>query len=136
MKAVAAGAKLGGSDWKYGWPHKFYVEEIPDPEAGQLRRAGGISLGCDERGVPRTPSDADKARYTNWRQNEKYCWEGDLIMPAPATTGGKWYNHHLMDLAPETFAALSSMIDEKAQIRFLIQDGKLHYEAPYRGFQA
>jgi hypothetical protein len=25
LRLVAEGAKLGGSDWKYGWPHKFYV---------------------------------------------------------------------------------------------------------------
>ena len=22
--------KVGGSDWKYGWPHKFYIENIPN----------------------------------------------------------------------------------------------------------
>jgi hypothetical protein len=27
LTALARGATLGGSDWKYGWPHKFYVEK-------------------------------------------------------------------------------------------------------------
>lgn len=25
---LEAGGKLSGSDWKYGWPHKFYVHPI------------------------------------------------------------------------------------------------------------
>lgn len=25
MKVLGEGARLGGADWKYGWPHKFYV---------------------------------------------------------------------------------------------------------------
>lgn len=26
LQAVAQGARISGADWKYGWPHKFYVE--------------------------------------------------------------------------------------------------------------
>lgn len=26
MLVLKSGAKLRGSDWKYGWPHKFYIE--------------------------------------------------------------------------------------------------------------
>jgi hypothetical protein len=25
LAALAEGDRLGGSDWKYGWPHKFYL---------------------------------------------------------------------------------------------------------------
>ena len=25
LDAIASGATLSGSDWKYGWPHKFYL---------------------------------------------------------------------------------------------------------------
>lgn len=25
LRLLAGGARLGGSDWKYGWPHKFYL---------------------------------------------------------------------------------------------------------------
>lgn len=27
-EALAQGARLEGSDWKYGWPHKLYVHDI------------------------------------------------------------------------------------------------------------
>lgn len=30
------GAVLVGCDWKYGWPHKFYVENVPDTRVGQM----------------------------------------------------------------------------------------------------
>ena len=40
LKAVAAGAILEGADWKYGWPHKFYVRDIPNPIAGQQIKVG------------------------------------------------------------------------------------------------
>jgi hypothetical protein len=36
VRMLAQGATLGGSDWKYGWPHKFYVMGIPNPKAGVL----------------------------------------------------------------------------------------------------
>src|SRR5438132_848762 len=26
------GTRFSGSDWKYGWPHKFYID-VPNPEA-------------------------------------------------------------------------------------------------------
>lgn len=25
LRLLGEGARLGGSDWKYGWPHKFYL---------------------------------------------------------------------------------------------------------------
>jgi hypothetical protein len=30
---VAKGATIHGSDWKYGWPHKFYIEGTGQPGA-------------------------------------------------------------------------------------------------------
>lgn len=33
-KALLAGATLSGSDWKFGWPHKFYVSGVPRVNRG------------------------------------------------------------------------------------------------------
>ena len=30
LAGLEQGARLGGSDWKYGWPHKFYVYDYPN----------------------------------------------------------------------------------------------------------
>lgn len=32
LRLIEAGAEVGGSDWKYGWPHKFYVTTPSNPE--------------------------------------------------------------------------------------------------------
>lgn len=137
VKAIDAGAKLGGSDWKYGWPHKFYVSGIPDPGAGELRKMGKVNLGADwKTGLPREPTESDRARYPNWKQDEHGCWFVDLIEPAPATTRGKWYNTHLQDLEPATFAVVADILHQRAGIVFEMRAVGLHYSAPHRGYQA
>lgn len=40
LKAIADGAILEGADWKYGWPHKFYIRNVPNPIAGQQIKVG------------------------------------------------------------------------------------------------
>jgi hypothetical protein len=35
LKLFETGAYLSGSDWKYGYPHKYYVEKVPNPKFGQ-----------------------------------------------------------------------------------------------------
>lgn len=37
LTALQAGARLEMADWKYGFPHKYYVWDIPNPRAGELR---------------------------------------------------------------------------------------------------
>jgi hypothetical protein len=64
------GASLYGADWKYGWPHKYYVEGIPNPIAGKIVEIGG----------------------------EYYRGHKKPIMGAASpTTHAKWYNLHLND---------------------------------------
>src|SRR6267154_1870567 len=70
LKALQAGAIPRGSDWKYGWPHKFYIEGIPNPIAGQPAEVSSTY----KDGV-RTPT----------------------MGPAPAAVFAKWYNEHLQD---------------------------------------
>lgn len=134
VRVAAAGATIGGSDWKYGWPHKFYVDNIPNPVAGQMRRNGGVSVG--KYRLP-TLEDAQKEYpgYSNWRESKHDGWEADSIAPAPAKMQTKWYNEHMLDLGEEAFQLVASVILEKARIAFELKDGKLTYRAPYVGFQ-
>lgn len=39
LDQIRKGAKVGGSDWKYGYPHKFYVD-IPNPNPDEKRIVG------------------------------------------------------------------------------------------------
>jgi hypothetical protein len=36
LTILEAGGKLGGSDWKYGWPHKFYVKGAKGQHLGKF----------------------------------------------------------------------------------------------------
>ena len=133
--------KLGGSDWKYGWPHKFYVRNVPNLLAGQMVKIGSTSLPTGKE-----PSGDDRARYTNWRQEARYGgmgWEADLLQPAPAFAHAKWYNEHLMDAgySDAAWQLLADLLEQHAHIRFereSQEDGsfRVKYRAPYRGYQA
>jgi len=108
--AMKAGvARLGGSDWKYGWPHKFYVYGIPNPKAGQT-----VEIGSSYENRVNTP----------------------IMGAAPQFLHAKWYNEHLTDLSPECFSAMAELLHNKSRILFTKKDGKLAYSAPYAGFQA
>jgi len=118
------GIHVGGSDWKYGWPHKFYIDGIPNPAVGQeyvIYTYGG------ER--------ADESvEYTN-HHGEKGWRRVHSRNTCPSTTRAKWYNEHLTDLAPETFEVMAALLETHSRIKFYLVDGKLHYSAPFRGFQ-
>lgn len=115
----AKGVRVGGSDWKYGWPHKFYIDGIPNPVAGQ-RTATYMSTG--------TPNSRERTLYS----------EGT----APATQRAKWYNDHLqeiLDLDHDTFTEFARVLSLHSGVtwRALEKDGRLvvGYSAPYAGYQ-
>ncbi len=114
VRVVEAGAKLGGSDWKYGWPHKFYVDNIPNPLAGQTVEMGSRSQSVN--GAVTTEP---------------------IMGPAPEHTMAKWYNDHLEDSGydDEALKKLTETLSMHAGIAFEIRDGKLHYKAPFHGYQ-
>lgn len=107
---------LGGSDWKHGWPHKFYVSGIPNPTAGKLSQYGTHSY-ADEHGK---------------RHEEK------LMGHEPATIEGKWYNYHILDQGYDDDALnlLLSLLSEHSLITFITGDDRgLRYQAPFTGYQ-
>jgi hypothetical protein len=71
-----ASVALDEADWKYGWPHKFYIEGIPNPLVGVMT--------------------VTSARYTRDEDgNEKV--ELGPATPERPTIGHKFYNEHLSD---------------------------------------
>lgn len=94
----AGGIKLDLADLKYGWPHKFYVEGIPNPLAGQQ-----VKCGSNADGSP-------------------------MMGPAPAEAFAKFYNDHLLDEGydEEAKAALFAAIRLLGGVRFEAceRDGK------------
>lgn len=114
LEALRNGATMHGSDWKYGWPHKFYVEGLPNTLAGQTVKVGGTS------GI------RDGVRF-----------DGPIMGVASAHCTAKFYSEHLLDegYGEEERATLIRALETHTGIRFQIVDGKLKYAAPHYGYQ-
>lgn len=115
IAAIDAGAQLGGSDWKYGWPHKFYLMNIPNPNKDRQAEIGGISQ-WDEA----TQASVFTASYG-----------------AEGNFHAKWYNVHLQDAYDdEARARILARIKAASHIEFAFDaDGRMKYSAPYQGYQ-
>lgn len=114
LAALDAGAELHGSDWKYGWPHKFYIENIPNPNRDAVAEIGMKSYpGPDGEPVH------------------------ESIMGPQGNFNSKWYNVHLTDQGydEESRAALMKRLSEASGIEWVIDEGKLSYRAPHFGYQ-
>lgn len=114
LSALSTDAQLGGSDWKYGWPHKFYVE-IPNENRDRQAEIGGKSYFDEEKG---------ESVY-----EPTYGAEGDFH--------AKWYNVHLQDQGydDEALEALLRRLTETSGIEWGVTEGKVWYKAPHFGFQ-
>jgi hypothetical protein len=101
-------ATMHGSDWKYGFPHKFYVD-VPNPKAGQMVEKGWRSY--TEDGVHK---------------------EETIMGIASETSSAKFYTEHLMLIDSETFDKVAPIINQACGITFYLnEDGKICYKAPY-----
>lgn len=123
--------RVGGSDWKYGWPHKFYVEGIPNAAAGQEYKS--YSYGGSD------PDRHPEGEGWEWVKTNVFPEGGwrklHRTSTCPEFHQGKWYNEHLLDLVPETFEAFTEQLFRHTGIHFTVNDGKLHYVAPGYGYQ-
>jgi hypothetical protein len=108
----AGNVRLGGSDWKYGWPHKFYVDGIPNPLAGKIVETGSESKWVDGERVS-TP----------------------IYSPAADSSPAKWYNCHLSELSDEAFALLAPLLHQHSGIEFFRQGEEMWWRAPHHGYQ-
>lgn len=129
LAVLLAGAQLQGSDRKYGWPHKFYVEGIPNPNAGTIIPVYAY-CGMRELLGPSAERYTYPDGFASWREKiNEY--------PAPPTQGAKWYNEHLLDQGYDTEALvfLLAALEQHSWITFRIENGLLVYRAPSAGFQ-
>ena len=147
---------LGGADWKYGWPHKFYVENIPNPKAGQRVSISSMSCGS-VTSMTREDVEKEAKRYPNkeyvisvhktenieyeddveTRRTSQSYWQIRWYEPGLKHTHAKFYNVHIKDIADDaTREEFCRLIAEKGGIDFKLEaDGKLKYSAPYAGYQ-
>jgi hypothetical protein len=89
--AIRAGAKGEWADQKYGWPHKAYFTDVPNPHAGMLESRASANF--------QHKPDWIKVGEREWREPGE---------PAPKTTDGKFYTVHLQDATPEDRANIEA----------------------------
>lgn len=85
--------KLETADWKYGWPHKWYMHRVPNHQAGKVVELGG-----------------------KWEDNHYTPHLGQ----APAFCQVKFYSVHMLDLADGVFDKVANVIAERGGIKFLM----------------
>lgn len=133
MRHPSPDFRITGSDWKYGWPHKFYVDGIPNLAAGEP--VGTYAYGNREvlelnyPGCPIERREGRKSRMlgmvepTTWRvQVDEHN--------APIYVHAKWYNIHLIDLTPVTFEVFAAVLQSHHDVRWTKnEDGRLMWQA-------
>ena len=99
--AIKAGARGEWADRKYGWPHKAYFSEIPNPHRGLLE-----SRMSQSHTPPQEEIDAGKwlhlptGSFSSSTGEPLFSWY-EAGKPAAAMTWGKFYTVHLQDATPE-----------------------------------
>jgi hypothetical protein len=101
------GTTFSGSDWKYGWPHKFYIAP-PSPEPEKEVEIGSRSERVDGKFVT-TP-----------------------IMGKRSTLHAKFYNNHLKDAAPEVFEEFAALSEKIFGIKWSKDEKGISYDSFYR----
>jgi hypothetical protein len=138
QESLHASGPLGGSDWKYGWPHKFYVEGLPNLRAGEIEPQfmyGGRD-GLVGRGMPGADPEEYQRGFSPITGEPEKGWRIKVgEYPSPMTAHAKFYNQHLMDLDDACFAALAPLIQKYGGIEFSRDVEGLKYKAPHRGYQ-
>lgn len=140
LTALKGGAIMRGSDWKYGWPHKFYVERIPHDNptievwtggaSGPLYRCRSCQFCVPKSGDRLTLCTCGKREYEIYDH-----YRDDTFDQVGPFVHGKFYSQHLNDLSDETFGMVSIVLLAATGIKFTREDGKLMYSAPHRGYQ-
>lgn len=137
IKLLEAGATMHGADWKYGWPHKFYVENIPNPHGGKTVKMGS-RIGPDVTGT--TPGSEWNSTCGHadcqLRTREHGYWELPFMEPAPKMMRAKFYNAHLKDCPDELFAKLAPLLKRHTGIEWTRDPERgVGYRAPTPGYQ-
>jgi hypothetical protein len=95
------GTRFSGSDWKYGWPHKFYIEPL-NPDADKI-----VEVGAQYDHGVRTP-----------------------IMGTRKFLHFKFYNTHLTGATPEEFLEFSLLSEQVFGIRWDKDEKGIKYSCP------
>ena len=115
LAAMKAGAKIEWADFKYGWPHKLYID-LPNLKAGK-----DCVISTCQFGAGYEPTEQDRKQYDKWSFIDTpngRNWTGKKTDAAPVLAHGKFYSVHLNDASPEVFAELAALIESNSGVLF------------------
>lgn len=119
--AIRAGAKGDWADFKYGWPHKAYFDNVPNPHAGLLETRSSACVKSEQY-----PNEVRERRYDprTGERVEDYVRYTEVPEPARATTSGKFYTVHLRDATIDD----RETIERHLGLRFTFSGDRVSWE--------
>jgi hypothetical protein len=121
--AIRRGARGHWADFKYGWPHKAYLDGVPNPHAGMLESRMSMSHPLqDEITAGKWVQVPDGFDSTTGAQRLRWVEAG---RPAGAVTHGKFYSVHLQDASAddrgliEQHLGLAFQFDDNGGVRWV-----------------
>jgi hypothetical protein len=131
VAAINAGANVHWSDFKYGWPHKIYVDDIPNQFAGVMEARSSTSRQAHDPmpesqrvaegwAVPIVREEIEQTIHDGvlTRENSTKWLDYNQYSEAPAKTHGKFYTEHLKDATDDERA----VIEKAMKISFTFHD--------------
>jgi hypothetical protein len=104
VAAIKGGAKAHFADQKYGWPHKVYLDDVPNPHKGVMESRSSHSSPPQEEIAAgkwvKVPNG-----YSPSTGQPEFSWYA-APTPAGSKTWGKFYIVHLQDATPEDKAVI------------------------------
>lgn len=117
--AIRSGAKGHWADFKYGWPHKAYFDDIPNPHAGMLESRTGTSHPSQKDIDSGKMIQVPTGTFNRETGKPEYRWT-EAGEPAPSTTYGKFYTVHLQDASVED----RDIIERHLGLKFKFEDSE------------
>lgn len=119
----------GWADRKYGWPHKFYVDDLANREPNTLFV---LSAGNSTRHMPDGAIRAVDLKRKHWKILKAENWQsgttgdGWVQFGSRATLFAKCYTVHLAD--PEISDEVKDSIAQRCGLRFeFLPDGRIRW---------
>lgn len=152
------GTRFSGSDWKYGWPHKFYVEPVNPNAAAECwqgtqshdgdKKVDGSHMDdfwtCQAHGSeinlgPRALVDSPRKPACGCPRDESTGYWSRGVRGTYAKLHLKFYNVHLSDATDEELKEFSELSASSFGIAWSRDEKGIKYSAPrtnsFYGFQ-
>lgn len=120
LKVLKEGARINMADWKYGYPHKFYIEGVPNLLAGQTVRIGSRSGPLHSYDGTLNVENPTEEEIKTGR------YDRPTMGAAPPHAVIKFYTEHLID-AGDAFTELTKIIYDQTKVFFSLDDDRIMY---------